>query len=174
MTEEERQYLMKVNAMPPGSIKSVKHAATTEISNHLMGVMAIRNNANVEDIDSLRSAFYEYVSLCYSNGMKLSNMAAYTAIGITKTTATAWRSGKLRSGNIEYRQLIDEIDSICATYREQMMAEGQLNPVVGIWQQKQYDGMTDSPAVVQIAENPLGDKRSAAEIQDKYKDLIED
>ena len=51
------------------------------------------------------------------------------------------------------------------------MEDGKINPVVGIFWQKNYDGMKDQQEVVLTPNaNPLGDAESAERLKEKYLD----
>ena len=58
---------------------------------------------------------------------------------------------------------------ICSAYREGLMADGKVNPVTGIFWQKNYDGMKDQSEVILTPNtDPLGDKKDAEQLKDKY------
>ena len=50
------------------------------------------------------------------------------------------------------------------------MSDGKVNPVVGIFWQKNYDGLRDQQEHIIAPANPLGEGRSAEELQKKYSD----
>jgi hypothetical protein len=54
-------------------------------------------------------------------------------------------------------------------YREGLMEDGKVNPVTGIFWQKNYDGMKDQQEVVLTPNtNPLGEQKDAEALQQKY------
>ena len=90
------------------------------------------------------------------------------AIGIDKTIAWKWENEQLSK---DRRNLIKSIRQVCAVYREQLMQDGKVNPVVGIFWQKNYDGMRDQTETVVTANAPLGEEvtgRDAERLAETY------
>lgn len=112
--------------------------------------------------------FTAYLRMCAEKDMKVGNLAAYMAIGIDKTTAWKWENEQLSK---DRRNLIKSIRQVCAVYREQLMQDGKVNPVVGIFWQKNYDGMRDQTETVITANAPLGEEvtgRDAERLAETY------
>lgn len=112
--------------------------------------------------------FTAYLRMCAEKDMKVGNLAAYMAIGIDKTIAWKWENEQLSK---DRRNLIKSIRQVCAVYREQLMQDGKVNPVVGIFWQKNYDGMRDQTETVITANAPLGEKvtgRDAERLAETY------
>ena len=56
-------------------------------------------------------------------------------------------------------------------YREGLMEDGKVNPVTGIFWQKNYDGMKDQQEVVLTPNtSPLGEQKDAEALKQKYLD----
>lgn len=112
--------------------------------------------------------FTAYLRMCAEKDMKVGNLAAYMAIGIDKTIAWKWENEQLSK---DRRNLIKSIRQVCAVYREQLMQDGKVNPVVGIFWQKNYDGMRDQTETVITAHAPLGEEvtgRDAERLAETY------
>lgn len=112
--------------------------------------------------------FTAYLRMCAEKDMKVGNLAAYMAIGIDKTIAWKWENEQLSK---DRRNLIKSIRQVCAVYREQLMQDGKVNPVVGIFWQKNYDGMRDQTETVITASAPLGEEvtgRDAERLAETY------
>ena len=135
-------------------------------------VMEISRGADFNDLDGMRERFLRYVQLCYECNMKVGNMGAYLAMGITRQAAEKWLHGQVNDKKkVEF---MTWVHSVCAQYREAMMQEGTLKEITGIWWQKAFDGMRDN-APQQIAPaNDFDREISADEILKKYADLPED
>lgn len=142
-------------------------------ANFILAVKHISDGVNTKDVEDMRMRFYQYLMLCDACNMKIGNMNAYSAMGIVKQQATAWRNGGL-GYSPERKRLIEEVDSVCAGYREQLIADGQVNPITGIFWQKNYDGLRDVQSHEVGPIDPLGEKRSAREIAEQYKDIIDE
>lgn len=145
----------------------------TRYANFVLAVKRISEGVNKKDVNDMRFRFYQYISLCEACNMKIGNLNAYSAIGIVQPVAWNWKNGGFGS-TPERKELIEEIDSICSGYREQLIADGQVNPVTGIFWQKNYDGLRDVQSHEVAPMDPLGEKRSAKEIAEQYKDIIDE
>lgn len=169
----------KSSSMIPGNKgdravgKTLAPGEASELVIKLMGIKAISANADRRDPESLRACFYEYVQFCMQNDVQVTNLGAYQAMGINDTQMKNWSSGKTNSKDPRFKELADEVLGFCSAYREMVMSEGKINPVLGIWWQKVYDKYTD--VVKPDAEAPklLGENVSSGEIAEKYKNIPE-
>ena len=118
------------------------------------------------DIEEMERRFQRYLKLCSEWDMKVGNMAAYAAIGIDKDTASDWVN-RCKS-NPERTRFVKKVQKICAMYREGLMEDGKVNPVTGIFWQKNYDGMKDQQEVVLTPNNPLGETEDPKVLEQKY------
>lgn len=135
-------------------------------------VASLGIGVNRKDPADMMARFNEYIGLCQLEGMRVGNLAAYAAMGISKSIATSWKNGH---GTEEHQQLIEYVDGICAVYRESLIQDGKLNPITGIFWQRNYDGLKNDPEKMgEVAEDPLGETATAQEIMDKYGDLATD
>lgn len=126
------------------------------------------------DVDEMERRFYNYLEMCAAWDMKVGNQAAYTAIGITKEQAWGWEN--VTKGNPLRTDFIKKVRQICGLYREGLMQDGKINPVTGIFWQKNYDGMKDQSEVVLTPNNPLGDSKDTEALKQKYleaADIVE-
>lgn len=126
------------------------------------------------DVDEMERRFYNYLEMCAAWDMKVGNQAAYTAIGITKEQAWEWEN--VTKGNPRRTDFIKKVRQICGLYREGLMQDGKINPVTGIFWQKNYDGMKDQSEVVLTPNNPLGDSKDTEALKQKYleaADIVE-
>ena len=161
-----QQMADRINSIDP-SRKASKYA------NFVLAVKRIAEGSNIKDVEDMRRRFYQYIALCEATNMKVGNMNAYSAMGIWNRQAYDWLYG-LHGSTPERRALIAEVNSVCTGYREQLIADQQINPITGIFWQKNYDGLRDIQEHSFSTTDPLGDKRSAAEIAEQYKDIIDD
>lgn len=161
-----QQMADRINGLDP-TRKASKYA------NFVLAVKRISEGVNKKDVEDMRRRFYQYVALCEATNMKIGNMNAYSAMGINKNDARCWLNG-LSGSSPDRMELIREVDSVCSGYREQLIADQQINPVTGIFWQKNYDGLRDVQEHSFNTGDPLGEKRSAKEIAEQYADIIED
>ena len=119
------------------------------------------------DVEEMERRFARYLELCAQWDMKIGNQAAYAAIGIDKGTAWEWANRNL--GNPARTDFVKKVQQICAMYREGLMEDGKVNPVTGIFWQKNYDGLKDQQEVVLTPNtNPLGEQKDAEALKQKY------
>ena len=144
-----------------------------KITAFALAVQNISRGVNIKDVNDMRNRFYLYCALSERVGMRIGNMNAYHAMGISYVQAIDWRKGGAGS-TAERRELIAEVDAICSGTREMLAGMQQINPVLAIFWQKNYDGLKDVQDHVVSTGDPLGDKQSREQIQEKYQDIIEE
>lgn len=152
-------------------LNSIPEGENTRYITHTLEVQQIGIGSNPNDINDLKARFIKYLEVCAKNDMKLGNMAAYCAMGITKDMAFDWEHGNTRG--IEHKMFIRFVKSVIAAYRESAVAEGKINPVIGIFWQKAFDGlneMTEVEASNQI--EGVTEHLTAEQIADKYQNLL--
>ncbi len=152
---------------------ALQEGESTRYIQQMLVAKSFSSNANVNDPASLRGCFYDYLDFCAHNDLRLTLRQVCSAMGINMNQLKAWKTGRSRSKDPRYRELAEEITEMMADYRELLMLNGKVNPVVGIWWQKAYDGMTEEPPREAESITALGEQRSAAEIAEKYANLPE-
>lgn len=119
------------------------------------------------DVAEMERRFMRYLQLCAEWDMKIGNQAAYAAIGINKDLVYEWENRQL--GNPARTEFVKKVRQFCAMYREGLMEDGKVNPVTGIFWQKNYDGLRDQQEVVLTPNtSPLGEQADAESLKQKY------
>lgn len=132
----------------------------------MMAIMP-KEPLDYNDVDEMERRFENYLRLCSEWDMKVGNQAAYAAIGIDK--GMAWEWSMRNTGNTRRTDFIKKVQKICAMYREGLMEDGKVNPVTGIFWQKNYDGLRDQQEVVLTPNtSPLGEQKDAEQLKQKY------
>ena len=119
------------------------------------------------DVRAMEQRFANYLRLCAERDIKVGNMAAYYAIGLGKDTARDWLSQDPQAKH-ERTRFIKKVQQICAFYRENLMGDGKINPVTGIFWQKNYDGLKDQQEQIIVPANPLGDSTDSDTLRRRY------
>lgn len=120
-----------------------------------------------DDVDEMERRFKRYLELCATYDMKIGNQAAYAAIGIDKGLVWDWLNR--REANPRRTDFLKKVQQFCAMYREGLMEDGKVNPVTGIFWQKNYDGLRDQQEVVLTPNtSPLGEQADAESLKQKY------
>jgi len=151
--------------LPPGE--------NTKYVNHLMKITALGQGTNKKDVNMLANKFSEYLKICSEDDVKIGNMSAYLAMGITREEAYQWEHRI--SGTEEHKKLIQLVKAICASYREAAMNDGKLNAIVGIFWQKCYDGLNEETEVLSptALASAAREDLDAETIKEKYSELPE-
>lgn len=120
------------------------------------------------DVAEMERRFQRYLQKCAEWDFKIGNQAAYAAIGIDKDIAFEWTHHA--SPNPERTSFIKKVKKVCAFYREGLMEDGKVNPVTGIFWQKNYDGLKDQQEMVLTPNQPLGEQKDPEMLRQKYLD----
>ena len=129
----------------------------------------IASHANIKDVVSLRSALMNYLALCQQSGFKVSNLSACAAMGVSSDAVRQW----LHSDRQEYKELAEFVHYICALSREQLIADNKLNPVIGIFWQRNFDGLrNDTEQQQAVTEDSTEDLQTAQDYVKKYGHLL--
>jgi len=124
---------------------------------------------NKEDVDELYLRFVRYLEYCSEHNIMPGNMAAYMAIGVTSEDIRHWASGK--KGTPRHKQFAQDVRAFFNAVHEQAPMEGLLNPILSIFWQKAYAGLSDQPQPESEDTNPLGEQQSAEQIAAKYSEV---
>ena len=157
-------------------IKKVMPAETPEemaynarLIEHIMRINEIATHADRHDLLSLKSCFAAYLKLCQEDGFTVNNLSAYASMGFTGFSTFDSFSKK---DDPEIREFCRWIRSTCAMFRESMVAANKLNPVIGIFWQRNFDGLRNDTEQVQVAHEQEDDYSVGQGYKEKYKNLI--
>ena len=120
------------------------------------------------DVKEMERRFAHYLAVCANFDMKVGNLTAYYAIGIDRKTAYNWVHRV--QNNPERQAFIEKVQAVCGTYREFLMQDGQINPVTGIFWQKNFDEFRDQQEIVAVQQPVLGELTDMTRLQQKYLD----
>ena len=135
---------------------------------HIMQINLIAEKADRHDLLSLKSCFVNYLQLCQSDGFKVGNLAAYASMGMGKDDFAVFA----KKDNPEIRQFCKFVKETCAMFRETMVAENQLNPVIGIFWQRNFDGLRNDTEQVQAINEQQEEYSGSTGYKDKYRQMI--
>lgn len=155
---------------PPKKDEGIQSLTTTSEYLSFYRAIAPKEKLDPEDIAEMRRRFENYISMCIQYNVDIGNLAAYHAIGISKEVADLWKA-RDRTANTERAEFLDQVDSLCAAFRESQMQTGKLSPVTGIWWQKNYDGLKDvhESRIIEELHAPADLKA----IQERYGEVID-
>jgi hypothetical protein len=157
----------------PGTGKFLQEAAKTEATSEyneetlaFIREVTPKFKPDYNDIDEMNRRFEHYLDACAKYGKKVGNIAAYTAIGVTSDLVSIWTRADAK--NVNRKQFFEYVKAVCAMYRENLMQDSKVNPVVGIFWQKNYDGLKDQKETLQVIANPLGEQKDVSALEQKY------
>jgi DNA-binding XRE family transcriptional regulator len=127
---------------------------------------------DTKDAGALEARLGEYLAICREQGMKAGNQAMCLALGVEVSTLISWSNGNAPTPSLV--QFAKKARSICSSFRESYMQDGKVNPVTGIFWQKNYDGLKDQQEHVITPNNVLGDRPDPVRLQQKYLDSLPD
>lgn len=150
----------------------MKRGSNAALVASVIATREIAKQADINDPESLMHCLRQYMMFCLENNIKITNMAAYAACGVSSVDVSNWESGRTRANDGRYKEFAKFLRSVCSQYREQAMVEGLVNVAVGIFHQKVYDGFREDAPPADIADSGLEIKQDPEEIAAKYRDVI--
>ena len=138
---------------------------------HVMRITEISQHADKSDINSLRDCFVSYLKLCAEDGFKAGNMGAAASMGITHATLAQWAKD---DNHPERKQFAQMVMRTCSLIREGMIADQKINPVIGIFWQRNYDGLRNDTETIQASQDDGTGTMTADEYRKKYSDLLDE
>lgn len=146
-------------------------AYNARLIEHVMRIHEIAAKCDRKDLLSMKSCFVAYLQLCQEDGFSVNNMAAYASMGFYDQNHFYQFE---RTGNDPERKAFCAfVRQTCAMFREGMIADSKINPVIGIFWQRNFDGLRNDTEQVQ---NPQGesfeDTDTGRSYKDKYQNLI--
>ena len=138
---------------------------------HVMECMDIGRTVDNENPDSLFNGLKAYVQLCLERDFPMTISNACLALGVARKTLLAWKQGQAHTDNPEFQKLAESVYTIIQGGIEATMANGVLNPVLGIWWEKSHFDMKEADRVQEVRSDPLGEAKSAEQIAAQYEDL---
>ena len=109
--------------------------------------------------------------LCTMSGMPMLVKTCQLALGINGRTFSKWRNGTARGNDPRYREFAELVDSVIGAGMEASSAAGAVDKVLLIWWEKAHFNMIEGTGRETSNNDPLGERKSAEEIAEKYGDL---
>ena len=154
-----------------GALKPENAGRASAAVGHVMKCMYLGQAVNIENIDSLYKGLEEYIKFCFENDFPPTLATCCLALGLNTSTLHDWKNGRRRGDNPEYKKFAEAVRYVIQAGIESCMVTGLINPVVGIWWEKAHFDMIETQKVEVTQQDPLGEKKSAKEIVEKYSNL---
>ena len=175
-------YTMTVKAMESRGIKPLDGEAAEynrRLIEHGLGCSAIAlahgGFSPKKPVEVYKECLREYFELCGKNGIRPGYIAACTAMGINYNTMNTW--ARTRTTEPELRQFALTVTETFSAMREGQIQEGKLHPLIGIFWQRNYDGLRNDTEQVQNAremEDSEDQMETISEIKQRYGDLLKE
>lgn len=175
-------YTMTVKAMDSRGIKPLDGEAAEynrRLIEHGLGCSAIAlahgGFSPKKPVEVYKECLREYFELCGKNGIRPGYIAACTAMGINYNTMNTW--ARTRTTEPELRQFALTVTETFSAMREGQIQEGKLHPLIGIFWQRNYDGLRNDTEQVQNAremEDSEDQTETISEIKQRYGDLLKE
>jgi predicted transcriptional regulator len=133
--------------------------------------LKLGQSTDIENLDTMYEALQKYVALCTQCGMPMLVKTCQLALGINGRTFSKWRNGTARSNDPRYREFAELVDSVIGAGMEASSAAGAVDKVLLIWWEKAHFNMIEGTGRETSNNDPLGERKSAKEIAEKYGDL---
>ena len=130
-------------------------------------------NRRVEDLPILQDCLLKYIELCDKNGIKPGVMGACAAMGVDYSLIYRWRGGGMGE---EFKTFAEVVLRLMAEIREGLISDGKLHPVIGIFWQRNFDGLRNDTEQVQNAQqaDDRGGYETVSEIKKRYGELLKE
>lgn len=163
----------KKRLRPDRTEAMIPHCEPGEISKMLKQAMTISHWPKIDTNDETQMAERVdlYHSFCIENDIKPDMVGMALAIGVDRSTLWRWENGVESNKPQAVRNVIKRGREINELMLSQMMQNGKVNPVVGIFFLKNSHGYKDQQDVVITPNNPL-DTGNAQELAQKYVDAL--
>lgn len=157
------------NAAQSVTIARMGDERVTAFVQYHVDMLKMRQGVDKKNVPDLYNRFFAYLQYCADHGVIPNNMNAYFAIGIVRQDISAWKAG---TRTPEHKQFAEDITQFFASIHEQAGGEGIVNPILSIYWSKAHDGMVEASKLEVVNTDPLGEKQSAEQIADKYRDVL--
>jgi len=140
-----------------------------EISRMLSQTLTISSwpPIDTDDADQVINRINQYHQYCVSQDMKPSVVGMAMAIGVDRTTLWKWENGVESNKPLQVRNMLKKGREINELMLDQLMQNGKLNPVTGIFLLKNHHGYKDQQDVVITPNNPV-DSMDPSQARQKY------
>ena len=150
-----------------------EHCKPGEISRMLAQAVEIGNwpPIDTDDADQVSQRFNQYHQYCIAHDIKPDMPGLALSVGVTRKTLWAWENGVESNKPQSVRNVIKKAREINEIMMTQMMANGKINPVAGIFFLKNSHQYSDTQEVI-VTPNTQFQNVDAETAQKKITDAI--
>ena len=147
----------KKRSRPDRTDFMIPHTEPGEIAKMLTQAMEISHwpDIDTDDPEQVKERVDQYHTFCIQNDIKPDMPGLALSLGVTRKTLWAWENGVDSNKSVAVRNVIKKAREINEIMMTQMMANGKINPVAGIFFLKNSHDYADKSEVVITPNNPL-------------------
>jgi len=124
------------------------------------------NSVDLKDAEQVEQAIQIYIDKCISDNLRPGIVGLCAAIGLTYREFKNELNGLSHKTSPECLSIIKKYRSLINAYMEQCASQGVLNPVLAIFWQKNYVGLTDTQAVELIPKTDMAATQTLEQIEE--------
>lgn len=145
----------------------------TRYINHSLELAKLKK-PDMTNPDAVNNRIAEYFEICAKNDMKPNVAGLALAFDVDRKTIWAWANGvDCKFLPSESSNAIKKAYQLLNVQMEDMMQNGRINPVAGIFLMKNNMGYKDEQEVT-VKPNPMGDPKQPDELKQRYlEDIVE-
>ena len=144
-----------------------------EISRMLLQAMTISHWPDIDtnDAEQVAARIDQYHQFCFQNDIKPDMSGLALALGVSRKTLWAWENGVESNKPQAVRNTLKRGREVNEYLMSQLMQNGKINPVTGIFLLKNNHGFRDQTDVVITPNNPM-DAGDPSTLKDKYMQAL--
>lgn len=150
------------------SILENMSASPAELAKVIGNAVYLQKSPPVKDDEELIDRIDKYFAWCADNGVVPTWEGMGLACGVSRATMWNWTQG-IKCGP-RRREIIVSAKDTLAAIDAQLAMTGKVTPVMYFFRSKNFYDMRDQQEVVLTPNNPLGDKLSEGEIDQRLID----
>lgn len=141
-------------------------ARMTEHAKELFLQATSRQEIDLHNPDEVTQGIIDYFNSCERYNMRPGNLGLYAALGLSRqdvnNAITGKSKAKVSPASID---VLKKAIRVIGAYREQLGAQGKINPITLLFWQKNYDGLQDQTQLQISADTTPAAALSPDEIQ---------
>lgn len=180
-TKEEQQ--KRINSLMRESERSLGSAEISEgeqsfrleVGTALRYALQIKklDTKKIENDEEMIERLNQFLVTCVESGQIPTIEKACLALGISTGELRKFKYGEKKFSN-QTQRIVEDLYTTCSAISGEMAMKGKINPVVYIFQAKNYYDMSDNQQITITANNALDVNNDKKAIEEKYAELPND
>lgn len=157
-------------------ISEKNKAFKMEVGQSLFNLMTLKDidQGKVESDEEMTERLNEFFKRCADTGQLPTIEKACVSLGMSTTELRHIKDGQRQGFSIHTKDIVRELYTMCGAIAGDLAMRGAINPIVYIFNAKNYFDMTDKQELVITPTNSITPTESVDVIEAKYQELPED